>query len=258
MPRPKSGSNHRRRHGYASGPASDERIRLYGLHTVSSALANPDRTVHELIATPNALGRLEVAIPETVATRDADVRQLDRLVGGDAVHQGIVAVVDPIDPLPISEASRHDLVLVLDQVTDPHNVGAIMRSAVAMGAGAIITTQRHAAAETGVLAKSASGALDLIDMIRVSNLSNAIETLHDQGFASVGLDSEGGDELADVEIAAPVALVLGSEGKGLRQRTLQTVQHLARVDLPGPIKSLNVSNAAALALYLVHRRLRKG
>ena len=143
-------------------------------------------------------------------------------------------------------------VLILDQVSDPHNVGAIMRSCVAMGVEAIITTNRSSAPQTAVLAKSASGALDMIDVIEVGNLSKAIEVLNAQGYQTLGLDSEGPDVLENsFDPKIPVALVLGAEGSGLRQKTRETCRTLARLDMPGKIKSLNVSNAAALALYIV-------
>lgn len=144
---------------------------------------------------------------------------------------------------------------MLDQVTDPHNVGAIMRSAVAFNAGAVITTQRHSPTESGVLAKSASGALELIPYIQVTNLADALGELHKLGFFSVGLDSEGPAPMEQTLTGDRIALVLGSEGKGLRQKTRETVSALARLDMPGAIKSLNVSNAAAIALYASRQHL---
>ena len=145
--------------------------------------------------------------------------------------------------------------LVLDQITDPHNVGAIMRSAVAFGAGALITTSRHSPHESGVLAKSASGALEHIDLIEVRNLAEALGELHEAGFQTIGLDSDGPAELETTFAGERVALVLGAEGKGLRQLTRETCSVVARLDMPGEIKSLNVSNAAVLALYIGASRL---
>ena len=145
--------------------------------------------------------------------------------------------------------------LILDQVTDPHNVGAIMRSAVAFNAGALITTARHSPQESGVLAKAASGALELIPLVEVRNLSDALSEVAALGFHTIGLDSEGGAELEQSFSAKKVALVLGAEGKGLRQKTRETVDTLARLDMPGVIKSLNVSNAAALSLYAARKHL---
>src|SRR5690606_30438066 len=147
------------------------------------------------------------------------------------------------------------LVVVLDQITDPHNVGAIMRSAVAFGAGALVTTQRHSPTESGVLAKSASGALEHIDLSEVRNLADALGKLHDAGFQTIGLDSDGPAEMEKAFTGDRIALVLGAEGKGLRQKTRETVTALARLDMPGAIHSLNVSNAAAVALYAARKYL---
>ena len=249
----------RPRPGAASSPAEappDGLVRLYGLHTVRAAIDNPRRRIHRLLATRNALARLEIdqdaALP--FALEIVEPRLLDKLLGSDAVHQGAMIEAEPLRPKPLDQLGETKLVLVLDQVTDPHNVGAIMRSAVAFGAGALITTSRHSPSESGVLAKAASGALEHIDHIEVRNLAEAIGELHAAGFQSVGLDSEGPAELEDTISGGRVALVLGAEGKGLRQKTRETVTALARLDLPGPIRSLNVSNATAVALYVAARR----
>jgi len=163
--------------------------------------------------------------------------------------------VKPLKTQSLKALKDSQLLLILDQVTDPHNVGAIMRSAVAFGAGAIVTTARHSPQESGVLAKAASGALELIPHIEVRNLADAIHELHELGFATIGLDSEGPLELEKTMAHDRIALVLGAEGKGLRQKTRETVTHLARLDMPGAIKSLNVSNAAAISLYAAQRFL---
>jgi 23S rRNA (guanosine2251-2'-O)-methyltransferase len=144
---------------------------------------------------------------------------------------------------------------VLDQITDPHNVGAIFRSAAAFGATAIVTTQRHSPDATGVLAKAASGALEWVPLINVQNLARGLAALKARGFLVIGLDSSGESDLATLALREPLALVLGAEGKGLRQLTKDTCDHVARIDLPGEIKSLNVSNAAALALYVANRQI---
>lgn len=243
----------------AEAPA-DGLVRLYGLHTVAAALKNPRRRIRRVLATRNALERLGVGDPAALPfpVEPAEPRALDRLLGPDAVHQGVVAEAEPLAPKPLSALGDCRLVLVLDQVTDPHNVGAIMRSAVAFGAGALVTTARHSPAETGVLAKAASGALEHIDLVAAGNLAVALETLKGAGFLTLGLDSDGPAPLEDSLAGARVALVLGAEGKGLRQKTRATVDVLARLDVPGPIRSLNVSNAAAIALYAARRHLDRG
>ena len=162
---------------------------------------------------------------------------------------------EPLKPKPLAALGDTPLVVVLDQVTDPHNVGAIMRSAVAFGAGALITTSRHSPHESGVLAKSASGALEHIDLIEVKNLADALGELHEAGFQTIGLDSDGPAEMEKTFAGDKIALVLGAEGKGLRQKTRETVTTLARLDMPGAIRSLNVSNAAAVALYAARKFL---
>jgi 23S rRNA (guanosine2251-2'-O)-methyltransferase len=242
------------------GVEDPSRLYVYGLHTVRHAMENPERRKLGLYVTPNALTRLDLPphLLGGIEVHDTYPRDLDRMVGSDAVHQGCVLEVAPLQPKSLSEISGAPLILVLDQVTDPHNVGAIMRSAVAMGAGALITTSRHSPVETGVLAKSASGALDMIDQIEVRNLADALVELSDLGYQTIGLDSEGPDILENSISGTKVALVLGSEGKGLRQKTRETCATLARVDMPGAIKSLNVSNAAALALYIVRQKLPNG
>jgi 23S rRNA (guanosine2251-2'-O)-methyltransferase len=237
--------------------AAEGLVRLYGLHTVRSAIDNPRRRIKSMLVTRNAAERLEIgdlaALPfpaEIVEPRD-----IDRITGSDAVHQGVLIEAEPLKPKRLDALGDTNLVLVLDQVTDPHNVGAIMRSAVAFGAGALITTARHSPQESGVLAKAASGALEHIDQIEVKNLADAIGQLHDAGFQTIGLDSDGPAELETSFSGGKIALVLGAEGKGLRQRTRETVTTLARLDMPGAIRSLNVSNAAAVSLYAAKRFL---
>jgi 23S rRNA (guanosine2251-2'-O)-methyltransferase len=229
---------------------------LYGWHTVKAALENPARRIRRLLATENAARRLAddgVPLPVTPELVRPDV--IDARLGPDAVHQGLLAEADPLSAPRVTELKPDGIVLVLDQITDPHNVGAILRSAAAFAVGAIVTTARHSPEATGVLAKSASGALELIPMVTVQNLARGLEELRQRDFLLVGLDSGGEADLADVTLRAPLALVLGAEGKGLRQLTKATCDRLARIDVPGEIKSLNVSNAAALALYVASRRL---
>jgi 23S rRNA (guanosine2251-2'-O)-methyltransferase len=244
----------------APGEAAPEGlVRLYGIHTVRAALDNPSRKIVRMLVTRNAAERLELADLSALPFQAelVEPREIDKITGSEAVHQGVVVEARPLQPKPLDALGDTKLVVVLDQVTDPHNVGAIMRSAVAFGAGALITTQRHSPQESGVLAKSASGALEHIDHIEVKNLADALGKLHDAGFQTVGLDSDGPGEMEKTFAGEKIALVLGAEGKGLRQKTRETVSALARLDMPGAIRSLNVSNAAAVALYAAQRWLRK-
>ncbi len=228
-----------------SGP-----VYLYGLHTVRAALDNPRREKRELLATPNAFARLKETGPiGKVRQREVTPRELDRLLGGEAVHQGVALEVAPVSRFGLDDIEPLRLVVVLDQVTDPHNVGAILRTACAFGADALLTTQRYAPRETGVMAKAASGALDLVPLIEVRNLGDTLERLKQRGMHVLGLDSEAATALAPRRDSGPLAIVLGAEGKGLRQRTRELCDEMVRLDMPGPIKSLNVSNAAAIALY---------
>lgn len=240
------------KHALPAGPgAGDGIVRLYGLHTVRAALDNPKRRIKRLCITRNAATRLELADAEALPfpVETVEPREIDRLLGPDAVHQGALLEAEPLKPAPLRDLDGAALVLVLDQVTDPHNVGAIMRSAVAFGVNALVTTARHSPAESGVLAKAASGALEHIDHLTVRNLAEALEELAQAGFQTIGLDSDGPKRLESTFEADRIALVLGAEGKGLRQKTRETVSALARLDVPGAIRSLNVSNAAAVSLY---------
>jgi len=229
---------------------------LYGWHTVAAALANPRRRVRKIFATENGVRRLveegltlpvspEIVRPDAIAAR----------LSPDAVHQGLLVEADQLPPLELEDLADEGTVLVLDQITDPHNVGAILRSAAAFGVKAIVTTARHSPEATGVLAKSASGALDLVPTVTVPNLARALTELKGRDWLTVGLDSEGETDLAAATLREPLALVLGAEGKGLRQLTRETCDIHARLELPGVLKSLNVSNAAAVALYATTQQL---
>ncbi|SMQ65962.1 23S rRNA (guanosine2251-2'-O)-methyltransferase [Devosia lucknowensis] len=226
-------------------------VYLYGLHTVRAALDNPARIKKVLLATPNALNRLQEtgANLGKVKVVETNPKELDRLLGGEAVHQGAALEVDPVTRFGLEDLHEPKLVVVLDQLTDPHNVGAILRTACAFGAQAVITTARHSPRETGVMAKAASGALDLVPMIEVRNLGDAIEKLKERGMLVLGFDSEAEAPLRPRTDSRPMAVVLGAEGKGLRLRTRELCDEMVRLDMPGPIKSLNVSNAAAIALF---------
>ena len=239
-----------------SGGGSDGPVILFGWHSVTSALSNPARKVRKLLLTENAARRLTedgFKIPAHDIVRPDEIA---RRLTPDSVHNGLLAEADPLAAPDIEDLEANGVVLVLDQITDPHNVGAILRSAAAFGVKALITTARHSPEATGVLAKSASGALEFVPMVTVQNLARGITALKERGFLTVGLDSEANEDLSDVPMSAPLALVLGAEGKGLRQLTRETCDHLARLDLPGAIKSLNVSNAAALSLYVATARLK--
>ncbi|RWO62277.1 MAG: 23S rRNA (guanosine(2251)-2'-O)-methyltransferase RlmB [Mesorhizobium sp.] len=237
--------------------AADGLVRLYGLHTVRAALDNPRRKIRKMLVTRNAAERLEIADLAALPfkTELVEPRDIDKITGSDAVHQGVLIEAEPLKAKRLDALGDAKLVLVLDQITDPHNVGAILRSAVAFGAGALITTARHSPQESGVLAKSASGALEHIDQIEVKNLADALGQLHEAGFRTIGLDSDAPAELEKSFAGEKIALVLGAEGKGLRQKTRETVTTLARLDMPGAIHSLNVSNAAAISLYVARKFL---
>ncbi|MCB1508039.1 MAG: RNA methyltransferase [Hyphomicrobiaceae bacterium] len=244
-----------RKRQYPGTLDDDGPLLVFGLHAVDAALDNEARTKIRLHASRNALARLTAPIPEGLPVIETTPRDLDRLLGSDTVHQGVALEVEPLDH-PGLEAVDGPLVLILDQVTDPHNVGAILRSAAAFAASAVMTTTRHAPRETGTLAKSASGALEIVPLITVRNLAEAMETLKARGYQLIGLDGAAESSLAEAMMpATPTALVLGSEGKGLRQKTMATCDRIGRLALPGALTSLNVSNAAALGLYIAREKL---
>ncbi|SNY94031.1 23S rRNA (guanosine2251-2'-O)-methyltransferase [Cohaesibacter sp. ES.047] len=243
-----------------SRKSSDETVRIFGIHAVASAVANPRRELIRLHATTNAQARLV----DEIRKLKGDPARLDGLVepaspkdidnlARDVVHQGALLVARNLPPLDISDIYDSKLVVILDQITDPHNVGAIIRSAVALGAKAIIMTGRHSPEESGILAKTASGGLDMMSMVTVPNLARALDDLADNGFDVIGFDSEESEPfetiLAAQDMDRHLALVFGSEGKGLRRLTREKCTSLARLDMPGPIKSLNVSNSVAMTLY---------
>ncbi|MFY9657252.1 MAG: 23S rRNA (guanosine(2251)-2'-O)-methyltransferase RlmB [Methylocystis sp.] len=230
---------------------------LYGAHTVREALLAGRREPLTLYATENALPRIaEAAARAGVEPRLIDARELTRRLGEDTVHQGLLLEARPLPELALDEIERKSgIVLALDQITDPHNVGAMLRSAAAFAVDAAIVTERHGPQFSGVLAKSASGALEYVPVVTVVNLARSLEQLASQGYWLIGLDSAGDTDLEEAPLRAPVALVLGAEGKGLRRLTRERCDLMARLDMPGPIKSLNVSNACAVALSILQRRL---
>jgi 23S rRNA (guanosine2251-2'-O)-methyltransferase len=229
----------------------ENRPRFWGKHAVAAALDNPERKVVKLWATREAAAFLNVG-PEIPVTL-ADAADLGRLVPGDAPHQGMVAEVEKLPDIWLGElldgAPERRPLLVLDQVTDPHNVGAILRSAAAFDALGIVTQDRHAPPESGALAKSASGALETVPWVRVVNLSRALDEMAEAGFWRVGLTGEAEMTLAEALGPPRVALVLGAEGEGMRQNTESHCDALAKLPISDRIESLNVSNAAAIALY---------
>ncbi|MEZ5845066.1 MAG: 23S rRNA (guanosine(2251)-2'-O)-methyltransferase RlmB [Hyphomicrobiaceae bacterium] len=235
---------------------------LFGIHAVAAALANPRRQVRRLLITENAERRLaaEMALAAVTPER-ASPRDLDRLLGADTVHQGAMAVVDPLPDRElaelIAETGDRGPLVVLDQVTDPHNVGAVLRSAAVFGSAGLVMTRRNSPPAHGILAKSASGALELIDLALVQNLARALGEMTAAGVTVLGLDGAAELMIEDEPLTGPVALVLGAEGKGLRQLTRDSCTRLVRIMAPGQIASLNVSNAAAVALHLAAMRRRE-
>ena len=245
---------HRPASSRTAGRHEDGTAVLYGWHPVVEALRNQARRIRRLLATENAAHRLTeelgaLRIEPTIVRPD----EINRLLELDAVHQGLYLEADPLPSPMIDTLGSEALVLVLDQITDPHNVGAIVRTAAAFQVDAIVTTARHSPAATGVLAKAASGGLEHVPFLTVRNLAEALIALGERGFQRIGLDSTGEAPLETIAVRRPLALVLGSEGKGLRQRTRDCCDVIGRLDIPGAIKSLNVSNAAAIALFAITR-----
>lgn len=242
--------------GRGSGRASTGQVRLWGRHAVEAALMNPERQHRKLWATREGIESLDGELPADFPVEYADVQDLARLVARDAPHQGLVLECAPLEDVFLTDAiaDGDGPVLVLDQVTDPHNVGAILRSAAAFGAAAIVTQDRHAPGESGVLAKSASGALEIVPWVRVVNLARALDELAEAGYWRIGLAGEAEATLGEALPAGPVALVLGAEGEGLRQNIAAHCDALARLPISDAMESLNVSNAAAIALYAVATR----
>jgi 23S rRNA (guanosine2251-2'-O)-methyltransferase len=251
-PRPNKPANHgfRGKLRHARGSPDSDRILLFGLHAVEAALANPNRPVVRILATENAAQRLSALIAKRGVPLDpASPRDLDRLLGPDAVHQGVALETGPLPPMGLDEVSPDGILLVLDQVTDPQNVGAALRSAAAFGAAGLVLTERHSPPLQGVLAKAASGALDVVPVILIKNLAQTLAELGERGFLRVGLAEEAGEALEAAPLTRPLALVLGAEGKGLRQLTREHCDRLCRISTHGSFGSLNVSNAAAVALH---------
>ena len=242
--------------GRGSGRAGQGQVRLWGRHAVEAALNNPARHHRKLWATREGVASLDGDLPHDFPVEYADGADLARLVARDAPHQGLVLECAPLEDVFLADVLGADSgpVLVLDQVTDPHNVGAILRSAAAFGVAAIVTQDRHAPLESGVVAKSASGALEVVPWVRVVNLARALEELAEAGYWRIGLAGEAEATLAEALPAGPVALVLGAEGEGMRHNIVSHCDALARLPISAAMESLNVSNAAAIALYATATR----
>ena len=242
--------------GRGSGRAGAGQVRLWGRHAVEAALKNPERQHRKLWATREGIDSLDGELPPDFPVEYADAHDLARLVARDAPHQGLVLECAPLEDVFLGDVIGEDSgpVLVLDQVTDPHNVGAILRSAAAFGAAAIVTQDRHAPPESGTVAKSASGALEIVPWVRVVNLARALEELAEAGYWRIGLAGEAEATLAEALPTGPVALVLGAEGEGMRHNIAAHCDALARLPISEAMESLNVSNAAAIALYATATR----
>lgn len=241
--------------------AGPQRFWLFGIHAVRDALVNPKREKHRLILTKNAADRLAEAVGVSGITPEIkDARDFDVPLDPQSVHQGAVLEVSPLNWGGLSEVcaprGASPVVLLLDRVTDPHNVGAILRSAEVFGARAVIAPQRNSAPETGALAKTASGALERQPYLRIQNLATSMRALREMGYFIIGLDGTA-DSIIDDELVKsahmPVALALGAEGPGLRKLTMDTCDMIAKIRFAGDFGSLNVSNAAAVALYSAAR-----
>lgn len=243
--------------GRGSGRASAGNVRLWGRHAVEAALKNPARQHRKLWATREAIDSLDGELPPDFPVEYADMHDLARLVAKDAPHQGLVLECAPLENRFLDEFADADParpLIVLDQVTDPHNVGAILRSAAAFGAAALVTQDRHSPPESGVVAKSASGALEVVPWVRVVNLARALEEMAEAGYWRIGLAGGADTTLAEALPAGAVALVLGAEGPGMRPNIEGHCDALARLPITRTVESLNVSNAAAIALYAMASR----
>lgn len=223
---------------------------VYGWHAVNAALANPERQIIRILASPQAAEKLQ--LPRKLPTPHImEGRELDRILGSESVHQGIAAEVRPLEPFVLEDILHREggPIVILDQVSDPHNVGAIMRSAAAYNAIAIITPKDHSAPETPAMAKAASGGLDVVPRVVVTNLASTMRELKDNGWWIIGLEGESSTLLPSIKYAPKTVLVLGAEGRGMRRLTAELCDERARLPMGDKMESLNVSNAAAIALY---------
>ena len=237
-------------------PRGADVMQIYGFHSVSAALGARRRKLVRLYATQGAAARLASVITACgVEVEISSNEDISSRAPRDAVHQGLLLETRPLAPIDISELPAKGIVLVLDQITDPHNVGAILRTAAAFAVEGLVTTERHSPEFSGALAKSASGGLEHVPICSVVNLARAMGELKEMGYLCVGLDSDAPQSIGEAPLTSPLALVLGAEGKGMRRLTRENCDFSVRLDLPGAINSLNVSNACAIALALAHARL---
>ena len=240
-------------------PNGDEPIVLFGIHATAAALSNPKRAISRIVATENAARKLNQVIADRgVSIETVAPRQLDKLLPADTVHQGVCVFAEPLPEPPLDElaeaAHAGGPLVILDQVTDPHNVGAVLRSSAVFGASGLIMTRRHSPPLNGTLAKSASGALELVPISFVQNLAKSLAKLKSTGLLIVGLAGEAEHAIESESFSQPTALVFGAEGKGLRQLTQETCDRLVRISARGDLASLNVSNAAAVALHVASQK----
>lgn len=240
----------------AGGPKSAGGLWLYGLHAVKAALANPGRKVHRLILTPRSAE--ELGTNSKIQPELAEMEAISRLLPAGSVHQGAALLCESLPKLDLEEvlaepAEGRRIVVVLDQLTDPHNVGAVLRSCAAFGVAAVVVQDRHAPPESGVLAKSASGALDRVPYVQIVNIARALEELGRMGFWRIALASDGDMILHEAAALSDVVLVLGAEGTGIRRLVRERCDSSARIPISNTMESLNVSNAAAIALYELRR-----
>jgi len=241
--------HHHRPNKKPDSPAKGGSYWMYGTHACDAAIVNPNRQIKRILATRNAASRLSHPAIDIV-----EPREIERIVGEEAVHQGIAMLVEPLQSVELEEAATGKATLImLDQVTDPHNVGAILRSAAAFGVAGVITPKDHAASESATLAKSACGAVDMVPLISVTNLVQSIEILKKCGYWVAGLDGEATHNISDVAKFKPLCLIMGAEGKGLRRLTRDHCDTLLKIPMDSRMESLNVSNAAAIALYEAFR-----
>lgn len=230
-------------------------IWLYGRHAVKAALDNKNRKIRRFIATQNAASDFG-SLPQKIRVEIVDAKSFDIILGKDVVHQGVAIEVDPLQKLDIEDyleiEKKHDVLMVLDQITDPHNVGAILRSAAAFNFGAVIMTKDNSPPETTALAKSASGALEIVPVIHVTNLAETLKTLKKNGYWCIGLDGNAKEKIDTALKFEKAAIVMGAEDKGLRRLTRETCDVLVSLPISNKMESLNVSNAAAIAMYLFY------